>query len=220
MPFIHFALMPSIFIILSITLHYWLDQKEFNQYFKIFFLGLAFGFIIIFLNFILKSLYIHSAHFLTILLKSLFIDGILFSVLLAVSLYFIFDRVLGIQLTITWSLTSIMIFSYLLGAFSVINTVEILTDLYPDTLLFYFCYLPMILLVTLILGFGIPKFMDELDLLYKIIWAVFSIGIPIIIFAFFYIMKFYNNPLIYLINIPFIAAAVLFEIYDFKQFRI
>lgn len=219
MQFVHFVILPFIIFIFSIVLHYWLDQKEFNQFLKIYFLGIAAGLIITIIQSIFKFTFTYSANYISILLKSLFFDGAFVSLFIIVTLYFIFDKILGIQLTINWSLTSIMIFSYISGIYTVININEVLGGSYPESLFIYFSFFPYILFITLVLGIGIPNYIDSYDLLDKVLWAAFSIGITLIISALYSYLRYYNFWEHYLIAVFFIVIAVFFEIYDFRDFR-
>jgi len=219
LPFIHSILFPAIIFIISIILHYWLDQKEFKQFIKIFFIGIAAGIIITVFQDAVKGLYMYSSNPVSVLIKSFLYDGIFISLFIIISLYFLFDKVLGIQLTINWSLTSIIIFSYICGIYTVINIAQVHDKLYPENFLFYFSYLPYICFITLILGLGIPNFIDAYNLLNKILWAVFTIGITIIASALYNFYVYYNYLEHYLIIIPFAAAAFAFEMLDFKDFR-
>jgi len=217
--FVHFVILPFIIFIFSVVLHYWLDQKEFNQFLKMYFLGIAAGLIITIIQSVFKFTFTYSANYISILLKSLFFDGVFVSLFIIVTLYFIFDKILGIQLTINWSLTSIMIFSYISGIYTVININEVLAGSYPETLFIYFSFFPYILFITLVLGIGIPNYIDSYDLLDKVLWAVFSIGITLIVSAIYSYLRFYNFWEHYLIAVLFIVIAIFFEIYDFRDFR-
>lgn len=219
MQFVHFVILPFIIFIFSVVLHYWLDQKEFNQFLKMYFLGIAAGLIITIIQSVFKFTFTYSANYISILLKSLFFDGVFVSLFIIVTLYFIFDKILGIQLTINWSLTSIMIFSYISGIYTVININEVLAGSYPETLFIYFSFFPYILFITLVLGIGIPNYIDSYDLLDKVLWAVFSIGITLIVSAIYSYLRFYNFWEHYLIAVLFIVIAIFFEIYDFRDFR-
>jgi len=213
------VILPFIIFIFSVVLHYWLDQKEFNQFLKMYFLGIAAGLIITIIQSVFKFTFTYSANYISILLKSLFFDGVFVSLFIIVTLYFIFDKILGIQLTINWSLTSIMIFSYISGIYTVININEVLAGSYPETLFIYFSFFPYILFITLVLGIGIPNYIDSYDLLDKVLWAVFSIGITLIVSAIYSYLRFYNFWEHYLIAVLFIVIAIFFEIYDFRDFR-
>ncbi|MBN2544395.1 MAG: hypothetical protein JXB50_01275 [Spirochaetes bacterium] len=219
MQFVHFVIMPFVIFIFSIVLHYWLDQKEFNQFLKIYFFGIAAGIIIAFVHSFFKFTFIYSANYISILIKSLFFDGIFVSLFMIFTLYIIFDKILGIQLTINWSLTSIMIFSFVSGIYSVINIREVFTNSYPESLFIYFSFFPYLFFITLVLGLGIPNYIDSYDLFNKVLWAAFTIGITVVVSMLYNFLRFYNFWEHYLIAVPFIVIAVFFEIIDFKDFR-
>lgn len=219
MGFLHVFLIPSIFFICSIIFHLWIDQKEFNQMMKIFSMGIASGLIMRFFYGISDIFFRFAAKPTSIILKSFIFDGLIFSIIIIFSLYIIFYYILGIQLTVTWSLTSIMIFAFLSGFYSIINMLESLKSIHPNSVFYYFYFFSYLLTVSIILGFGIPNYLDSTEFFEKFLWAFFSFGLTILISTLFAYFKFYQSIWQLLIVVMFIITAALFEFFDFKDFR-
>jgi hypothetical protein len=116
-------------------------------------------------------------------------------------------------------MTSFLAVSYIAGIYTVINIIQAFSTDYPGSFLIYISLIPFLLLVAMIIGFGIPKYLDAYDLIEKIIWGCFSIGLPAICFTVYAYLRFYNYPEHYLFIIPFAGIASLFEIKEFKYFR-
>ena len=219
MPFLHLTILPSIIIILSIILCNWLKKEQFLQYFKIYLLGILAGIIICIVFSFFKTIFAGSAHHLTILIKSLLIDGLLFSVLFSISLYFIFNFILDVKLTSTWSITSIMIFAYLGGIYTLLNIVGTFTRDHPDNSLIYFSFIAFLLYISIISGMGFCKFFDSYKIINKVLWAILFIGILSLSFAIYNYLMFYNYYEHYFFIAVFIIISIFFEIFDFKLFR-
>jgi hypothetical protein len=203
---------------MSIILHDLFNQKEFTYFIKIYFFGLIAGIILSLIYGFLNQFFVGKAAHFTILLKSLFIDGILLTLLISGSLYYILNFILDLSASSSWSISTIMIFTYLSGVFTVSNIFESLNNNYFNNLLDFLTFLSLLLFVSMILGFGLPNFIDAYELFKKILWCFFVISILIVSFGFYYYEKFYFSNLQYYIIIPSIILTGIFGYFDFKYF--
>ena len=219
MQVLHFTIIPSVALIFSIILQYWLTKKEFVQYFKMYLLGLIAGILIFIIFSFFNTFFLRSAHHLTIFFKSLFIDGLLFSVLICVSLYFIYVFLVQIILTATWSMTSILSFAYLSGIYTTIHIIQSISGNFPNSPVVYISFISFLFFISLILGIGIPHFFDSYEMYKKILWAMFSIGILAVSFLIYSYLIFYNYYLHYFFIAAFVILLIFFEKFDFKYFR-
>lgn len=219
MLFFHISIVPIVFFIFTLFFHKWLDQKEFNQAIKIFFIGLLEGLTILIFNKISNFIFKYSANPLSIFIKCTILDGIIFSLITILFLYFSIVHILGIQITVTWSLTSVMIYSFLSGVYSLINFFEAVKGFYPNSVIYYLYLFSYLFLISIILGFGIPNFLDSLEWHDKILWLLFSFGLIFLLSTFFSFFKFYESKWLLLLPLAFIITFIFFDIYDFKYFR-
>jgi hypothetical protein len=217
--FIHFIILPLFILGFSIILQNWLNREEFIQYFKLYFIGLLIGIIILIILNFTNPIFYGAAKYYTILLKTLFTKGLLFTIFTLVLLLLYFHINDNIKFTNCWSLTSIISFSFLSGIYTVINIQECLTDNFPDYLTFYLIFIPLIFFASLILGLGIYRFFYHFEVYIKILWLILIVFILIISFAGYYFLTFYNFYYKYIYILLFLGIYLIFEFNDFKSFR-
>ena len=138
MQFIHFIILPLMVFIFSILLQKCFNRDEFIQYYKVYLLGLIAGLLILFIFHFIDPFFYGAAHYFTILIKSIFVYGILFTLFTAIALLTFFHLGKNIRHTDSWSLVSILSFSYISGIYTIINIYECNTGNYPDYLIHYF----------------------------------------------------------------------------------
>ena len=219
MQFAHIMFIPGLFFISSLVLQRWMEKNAFTNIIKLYLIGIAAGLVIDLILSLFNPIFDSKPHHMTIFLKSIIIDGFLFSSLIIVSLYFAIDFFCDISINLDWSMTSLLSASYIFGIYTVVDILQAFSVNYPGNFFQYLSLIPFLLTVSLIIGFGIPKYMDSFGIAEKIIWAVFTIVIPAVLFTVYSYLKFYNYIEQYLIIIPFISLALIFEIKDFKYFR-
>ena len=219
MQFIHFVIFPLLILSFSILLQNWLNKEEFIQYYKLYFLGIIIGFIILFILKFINPFFYGAIKYYTILLKTFFINGILFTLFTTLILITFFQIKQNIKFINSWSLTSILSFSYLSGIYTVINIQECFTDNFPDYLIYYLVFIPFILFNSMILGFGIYRFYYDFEIYKKILWIILTTLILVSSFTGFYFLIFYNFYYKYIFTLLFIGLYIIFEINDFKSFR-
>ena len=216
---VHFIIMPLIIFGFSLLLQNWVGKSEFAQFYKMFAIGIAAGIIIHFIFSIISPFFLGKSHFITVLIKSIFIDGLLFSLLLLVSLHFAIEFFLDISLSFNWSMTAVVTFGYIGGIFTFLNIMQGFSGEVPGTLLEYIPYLSVILIVSILTGFFLPKYSDSFELWKKIIWAIIIILISTVLFGGLCFAKFYNFYEQYFIIVLLVPVLVIFEIADFRTFR-
>jgi hypothetical protein len=219
MQFVHIIIFPLLIFVFSFLLQKWMDKNAFSNFYKLYFIGIVSGIIIHLIMSIFNPIFDSKPHHMIIFFKSLFIDGILFSVLLTVTLYFVIDFFCDISLNLDWPMTSLLSLAYISGIYTVFNIIQALSINFPDSFLFYFSYIPFLLLISIVIGFGIPRYLDAYDLIEKIIWGAFTVGIPSVCFTLYSYLRFYNYAEHYLFILPFIGIAAVFELKEFKDFR-
>jgi hypothetical protein len=219
MQFLHIIIVPLLIFILSLFLQNWTDKNSFSAFYKIFFIGIIAGIIINLILAIFQPIFAGKPHHMTVFYKSLFIDGFLFTSIFIVSFYLVLDFFCDISISLDWPMTSILSIAYLGGIFTVINIIEAFSIRFPDSILYYFSMIPFLLLISMITGFGIPKYLDAYGINEKILWGLFTIGIPFICFIIYSYLRFYNYIEYYLFIIPFGCLAAVFEFREFKYFR-
>ncbi len=218
MPFLHFSLVPSIVIILSIFMQSWISKDEFIDFFKIYAFGVLTGILVSIIFFFINKIFINSANYIILLLKSLFIDGLLFSIIISVCFYFILKLFVS-SMSFSWFFASLLSFSFLCGIFSAINIIECFSHDYPNNPLNYLPYISLLLFISMFSGFGFPKFSDAFDLFKKILWAGLCILVLSVCFGFYKYLGYYNNLYQYLFILPLIVIAVIFDRFEFKYIR-
>jgi hypothetical protein len=219
MQFLHITLLPSVIFILSIVLQFWFNKDEFFEFYKLYFLGIAAGIVFLIVSSFFNGIFAYSANHTTVFLRSLIIDGFLFTGIFCTAIYFIFDLLVKHSMTSTWSLTSILCFSYVSGLYTSINISGALNNVYPTNILLYISLFALMIFISLILGIGLPNFMDAYDLFKKILWGIFTIGIIMIVLTAYNYLLFYNYSYHYLIILVTGVFLVFFEVHDFKLFR-
>jgi MFS family permease len=211
--------MPSIVIIISIILQKWLDKDEFIEFFKIYGIGLVTGILLSIIFGIINNFFKFKVHYLTIILKAMFLDGLLFSLIICVSFFYINKLFMKLNSSLSWINASIYSFAFISGTYSIINIVQSMNRDYPDNPLYYIPFFSLIFFVSMLIGLLGPKFLEEYDLLKKILWAVLLITSLTLTFSVFYFLNFYNYIYIYLFIVPFGVLVVFFEINEFRYFR-
>lgn len=219
MQFLNIVIVPSFILILSVILQFWISGKEFSDYYKLFVFGILSGIAILVINSFLKFIYEGSAHHLTIFLKVLLIDGFLFSGLICIGLFFIYTKFMDLTITSTWSMTTVMTFSYIAGIMTSINFYQSINGIYPNSPLIYFSLFSFLIFISMIIGIGLPQFIDSYEISKKILWGIFTIGILTISITIYSYLRFYDYYEHYFFIAVFAIMAVFFEIFDFKMFR-
>jgi len=72
---------------------------------------------------------------------------------------------------------------------------------------------------SMIIGIGLPHFIDSYEILKKILWGKFTIGILTVSITLYSYLRFYDYYEHYFFVAVFAAMAVFFEIFDFRLFR-
>jgi hypothetical protein len=211
MIFLNFIIIPVLLFLLSVFIQRWFDKDEFINYFKIILVGIVAGIIINIIFGIINIFLAGRANHLTVFFKSLFIDGILFTLILSLSFLFVLDFFLDMHIILDWFKGTVFAAAYLGGIFLVTNIVDSFTGNYPASVLIYLSKIPFLCLITLILGFGIPKFMDAYELVEKILYSISTLVIIIICFTIFNYLNFYDYIYQYLFSIPLIIMLFLFK---------
>ncbi|MBN1216204.1 MAG: hypothetical protein JXA99_12285 [Candidatus Lokiarchaeota archaeon] len=219
MQFIHFIILPSLILSFSILLQNWLNKEEFIQYYKLYFMGIVIGLLILFIFKFINPFFYGAAKYLTILLKTLFVNGIFFTLFTVIILFSFFYIGQNIKHSGSWSLTSILSFSYISGIYTMINIQECNNGNYPDYIIHYFSFIPLILFASLILGAGLYRIIYHFEIYLKILWSILIILILIISFTSYYFLTFYNYYYKYIFLLLFSGMYVIFELTDFKSFR-
>ncbi len=219
MQFVHFIILPLLVLGFSILLQNWLNREEFIQYYKLYFLGLIVGLLIIFIFKIINPFFYGAAKYLTILIKTISVNGIFFTLFSVIILFSFFHIGKNIKFTDSWSLTSLLSFSYISGIYTVINIQECNTETYPDYIIHYLAFIPLILFVSLILGAGLYRMIYHFTIFIKILWATLTILVLILSFTGYYFLTFYNYDYKFIFLLLFIGLYIIFELYDFKSFR-
>ncbi len=217
--FIHFIILPLMVFIFSVLLQKSFNRDEFIQYYKVYLLGLIAGLLILFIFHLIDPVFYQSAHYFTILIKSIFVYGILFTLLTVVVLLTFFHFGKNIKHSDSWSLVSILSFSYISGIYTIINIYESNTGNNPDYLIHYFAFIPFLLFVSLIIGLGLYNYINEYRIYLKIIWVFITIVIIILSFSSYYFLIFYNFIYQYIYLLLFVGLYMIFEFNDFKAFR-
>jgi len=149
----------------------------------------------------------------------MFLDGLLFSLIICVSFFYINKLFMKLNSSLSWINASIYSFAFISGTYSIINIVQSMNRDYPDNPLYYIPFFSLIFFVSMLIGLLGPKFLEEYDLLKKILWAVLLITSLTLTFSVFYFLNFYNYIYIYLFIVPFGVLVVFFEINEFRYFR-
>lgn len=219
MQILSFLFIPLFFILVSIYIQLWMDKDEFSQVFKMLGFGILFGIIINFILSLINSFYHLKANVISILLKSLFFDGILVSILIVITFFIIIELLMDVSTQSVWSVSSIMAFGYISGYLLVTNIVGGFNKQYPDSVFIYFSHIALLIFMSIALGFSYSKFSDSFSTVAKIIWFISIILILSMFFGVFKILSFFNLSYIYFFIIPFVAVTILFEIFDFRDYR-
>lgn len=219
MQFIHFIFLPLLILAFSIFLQKWLNREEFIQFYKLYFIGIIAGFIILLILKFINPFFYGTAKYYTVLIKTLTANGILFSIFIIIVLFLFFQFNQNIKYTNSWSLTSILSFSYISGIYTVIDIQECLTDNYPDYLTYYLIFIPLILFISLVSGFGVYRFFYDFKIYKKILWLILIIPVIISAFTGYYFVMFYNFYYKYIFLLLFGGLYIIFEFADFKLFR-
>lgn len=219
MQFIHFIILPLIVITYSILLQKCFTKDEFIQYYKVYFLGLIAGLLILFILSFIEPFFYYSAHYFTILIKSIFVYGIIFTLFTAIALLIFFHLGKNVKHSNSWSLVSTLSFSYISGIYTIINILECNTGNYPDYLIHYFVFIPFLLFVSIIIGLGLYNYINDYGIFKKIIWIIITIVITISSFSAYYFLTFYNLIYQYIYLLLFLGLFLIFEFNDFRAFR-
>lgn len=219
MQIVHFIILPFIIFTLSVILQQWLSQEEFNDFYIFYFIGILIGLVIIFILSFINPIFLRTANHLSIFIKSFFVNGLLYTSFIVFTLYILVEKILNSNFTNSWSMATVLSFSFIMGIFSIIFIMQGLSDGYPSSLLLYVSYLSILLFLSLIISFGLTHYIDAFSIVSKILWALFTFGVPIILLTIYNYLIFYNYIWHFFSIVLFIGFYIFFEIDDFKLFR-
>ncbi len=219
MPFLHFFIFPLTFFVIMIILQQWINDEEFSQMFKLYGIGLLVGLgIKIFFSFF-SPIFDGKAHHFIIFIKSLLFDGLLFSIIIIVSFYILIDFLSDLSISQNWFWLTFFFLSYIFGIFTTINAIESYNSFYPNSPLFYLCFIPFIILISFMAGLGIFLFMENYNIILKVVIAFLTILFVSIFFMVFSYLRFYDYYEYFYFLIPFTIFAIIFEIKEFRHIR-
>jgi hypothetical protein len=219
MIFLNLIIVPLLIAILSVYLQSHLEKDEFINFFKVLFIGLVAGVILNIVTGFFTPLFEGKANFIVIGLKSLFIDGVLFSAIIVITFYFVLDFFVDMGIRIDWAMTTIFSVGYLGGIYTVLNIVETCNKNFPANPLMYLSFFSVLIIVSIVIGYGIPRYLDSYDTKDKSTWVLFTIGIPALCFMFYSFFKFYDMIFQYIFVIILIPVVIIFEKNEFELFR-
>jgi len=219
MAFLHIFILPLIIFLFSLFLQKWFDKDEFYYFFLIFFVGLLAGIVFSIILGIVDSFYIGTANHFSIFFKSLIFNGIIFTIFIFFTFHLTLDFFLDMSIKLDWSNTTIYSFSFLSGIFTVIHFFQAISKESPANPLVYFSFIPLLIIVSIIIGFGLPKFLNSYYLNDKIKWASLILGITSISLTVYFYLKFYDYLYQYLLLLVSGAFIYYFEKLEFKKFR-
>ena len=210
---------PLFFFTLTVILQKWLDKNSFFEAYKFFRFGIVFGVVLNFIFSIINSFFHLKANVGLILFKTIVFDGLLYTFLVIAVFHLIYELFADFSSSSGWSIQSILVFSFYSGILSVTNIFNSINNNYPDTLLRYIPLLFTSLLVSISFGYFYLKFSESFGSVEKYLWAGAALAALSTLHFFYAFTYFYKLSILYLIIIPAIALAAIFEIFDFNRFR-
>lgn len=220
MELFHVLIIPLMLIFISFLLQEAMVKNDFFQFYKMFFQGLLSGLLINFIIQNINKLYEARANFNAILFKSIIFDGLLFALLAIAALYFMIDYFNDMSLNLEWSSCTLFAFSFLCGIYTTKHLFQALSGTIPHSMSIYISLICFIFFLAMVIGFGLPKFLEAMELPGKILWAALTIIITTLALSGYSYVTFYQYNWHLLSIGAFTALFGVFFFVDFKDYLI